>query len=807
MKFLTLTFRQFWRNRLFTALNIIGLSVGISASWIVYRIVSFENSFNTQIKDKDLIHQIVSRFEFDGKESGNAGVPTPFKTMFENDIPGIDFSVAVFRKNYQTVKVIQNAKAQFEADFEANANITTSNYFKLVNYSWLAGSPEKCLNEPKTMVLTDKKAQLYFPNTKPIDVLGRVVTFNDSLNYTITGVVKTLEYPADFNSELFFSFNKKNRDNDNWGSTSSDNLVFVKLKQGTEIANVMKLANAIATKNSAEKLKEWKAKRWHLSIPLSEIHFATDYGSNSRQASKTVLNTLLGIAGFLLLLAAINYINMAIAQIPSRAKEIGIRKTLGSSKGSLILRFLGETLILVLVSFGFSLLLTNVFFHFFDFSIPKGMFEFTDYQSIAFFSVAFILLVTLLTGIYPGIIISRFQPVEILKGSTISTVSGGLPSLKKGLIIFQFFVANVFIIGAFVMSKQLNFMIHKELGFDQNAVVTIDVPYKYFEMEGYKDKHFTLKQELKAMKEVKAVGLGNPLLSNSFSSNTYGYSDSKGKLVEQSLYRKNADEAIQKVYDLKLLAGRNVTMADTVREYVLNETAIKGFGFKTPQDAIGKFITEQGKSIPIVGVVNDFHSASFYDAINPIVFVADKNNLSCFNLKLSATDSKEWPLAIEKIKAVWSQFYPKEAFKAVFYEEVIDELYESEQQMAMIVNLATFITILISCLGLFGLSTFATIQRSKEIGIRKVLGASANSIIALLSKDFLILVLIGFILASPFAYYLAKMWLDKFVFHIPITVWFFMIAGLLALVIALLTVSYQSVKAALMNPVTSLKTE
>lgn len=348
----------------------------------------------------------------------------------------------------------------------------------------------------------------------------------------------------------------------------------------------------------------------------------------------------------------------------------------------------------------------------------------------------------------------------------------------------------------------------KDLGFDREAVLTFQVPYKLLLSEMHGEKQFALKEELKRLPEVAAVSLDDPLFNQDYSSNSVVYKGAKQE-INLNVYRKYVDTDLLGTYGMKLLAGRNLLPSDTVWEYVINETAAREFGFKNPQEAIGKFVTEQNndQSIPIVGVVADFHTATFTQKIEPVALMTQKDGTGSFNVKLASNKPADWQAGIQKMEELWKQAYPDAPFEYKFYDDMIAQFYESERRMTQIINLSTGIAILISCLGLFGLATLTAFQRTKEIGVRKVLGASIASIVGMLSKDFVLLVVIALVIASPIAWYFMDRWLADFAYHIDISWWVFALAGVAAMGIALLTVGYQSVKAALMNPVESLRSE
>jgi ABC-type antimicrobial peptide transport system permease subunit len=552
-------------------------------------------------------------------------------------------------------------------------------------------------------------------------------------------------------------------------------------------------------------------KRWHLLQPLSELHFGTDYRERERRVNKQVLFGLIGLAGFILALAVINYVNLASAQVPQRAREIGIRKTLGSRRRPLIVQFLGETAIITLLAFGLAYGLSRFFFSNFGDLIPEGIDQHVNWPLLVLFLIGLLVGVTLLAGLYPGWLITQFQPASVLRGQTGYTVSEGANrlTLRKSLIVFQFLIAQLFIVGALIVNQQLTYSLQADMGFVRDAVLTADTPWKNDEANRA-NKRFALKQELKRIPGVAAVSLGNQPASNSYSSNFHQYVGKKGK-VELNLFRKYVDADYINLYKLPLLAGRMLEPSDTTKEYMLNETAIKELGFSSPQEAIGKFIKENGgeanKVVPIVGVVRDFHTRSFKEKIPPIALMMNRDNVSTLNIKLASGQPADWQRTIGDIRNVWQRFYPDDPFDYQFYDQTLETFYKQERQLSRVVNLATCIAILISCLGLFGLATLMAHQRTKEIGIRKVLGASVAGVVALLSKDFLKLVMVAILIASPLAWYIMTKWLENFAYRVSIQWWLFALSGLLAIGIALATVSFQSIKAALVNPVKSLRAE
>ena len=805
--FLTVTLRQLWRNRLTTALNVLGLAIGISAAWIMYQYVAFEFSYDAQHPQRDRIYRVSSSFILDGKEAGNTGIPRPLPAAAAS-VAGVELAVPVFETGLSSVQAGGPASGNPRFEDIRNCILTDDRYFQLFPYRWLAGNPVGALAQPDQVVLTRERAAKYFPGVAPEYLPGQILTYNDTIPMRISGIVEDLAYPSSLIGREFRSNAGKKYSEKYWTGVNSGDQLFLLLAENADPGAVQTQINRISEENSREKLMQRKITRTHVLQPLSGIHFATEYGGSARTANKKVLFALAGVAGFLLLLACINYVNLATARIPQRAREIGIRKTLGSNRSNMLLHFLGETALVATASVLLAALLTKVFFNTFGDLLPEEVLKYVRYDQTVFFLAGLVLVVSLLAGLYPGWLITRAQPVRVLRGQVDAGPSSGRITVRQGLIVFQFAVAQLFIVGALIIGQQLHFMLNTDLGFNREAVVVFDIPWKLMDQPAYKDKHFTLLEELKKLPEVEKAALGDPLLSRSYSSNVHSYRNEKGEEVKRNLYRKWVDPDMIQLYELPLLAGRNLLPSDTMREYLINEAAVQAFGLGSPQEAIGKVLQEEeGQPIPIVGVVSDFHALSFAEKIEPVMLSTDRGNLSTINVKLASREPADWKNALAAVEAQWKQFYPSEPFEYSFYDETLAEMYKAQTDLSRIINLATAVALLISCLGLFGLATFMAYRRTKEIGIRKVLGASVAAITGLLAKDFLKLVLIAILLASPAAWWAMNKWLENFAYRIELQWWMFAGAGLAAIGIAFLTVSFQSIKAALTDPVKSLRSE
>lgn len=804
--------RSFWRTPLFPVLHIAGLAIGLSAAWLVWQYADFELSHNRRIPNGERIFRVISHFSGPDFSSSNAGCSAPIWTAAA-ELPGVKHSIPL--QQFSALMVTPEGVKKPFSD-QKKVYRTTPEYFDLIPYKWLAGSPATALSQPAQVVLTRLTGEKYFPRHQPEEMLGKTIRyqgFQDTIMATVTGVVEALDYPSSFQAEELLTAPQPKPDR--WGSVNSSDQVWLVLDEKANAAVVEKSINDLAAEKSAEAFKKWGMNRRHELQPLAAVHFDTRVGSHIRVANKTTLSVLSAVALFLLLLACINYINLSTARIPARSREIGVRKTLGGSKSGIIVGFLKETVLLCLLATGFAGLLTFAAFDYFKEDLPEDILKFIYWRTTVLFLAGLVALVSLVSGLYPGWLASRFQASALLRGQFTGQHAaqqrrGG--GLRSSLIVFQFFIAQVFIIGALVVGQQIHFMRHSDLGFDKEAVLTLNQPLMAYRDPALKDKLPLLAEAFGRLPEVQQVALGDPLLDQSFSSNTHEYIDATGQKKELNLYRKHADANLTDLYRLPLLAGRKLTTADSSRAYLINERAVRQLGFESPQMAIGQFLSEQGggdkkKKWEIIGVVSDFHSAGFTEEIHPMALVFEAENLNVLNVRLASTRPADWQQALQKIEAEWQKIYPNETFEAKFYDETLADIYESDLSLARFINLATSIAIFISCLGLFGLVTFMAWRRTKEIGIRKVLGATTASVVSMLSREFLVLVFIGFVLASPVAFYFLRNWLNNYAYRIELQWWMFAGTGLAALLVAALTVGFQSFRAAQANPVKSLRNE
>lgn len=808
-----IAFRVFGRHKLFTMINIVGLTIGISAALVIYVISAFDFSFDKFHPDSERIYRVVTNFTRSGESGATGGVVGALPDAVQAEVGGLTQSAPFYRFDQLNVAIPTSWANSIKFKNQENIIITDSRYFKLFSYKWLAGSSATALNAPNQVVLTSNQAKIYFPNLTTDQIIGRDVIYDDSIKTTVGGIVETFNEHTDFKAHDFISYQtaehlpnfNKQLSRDNWSSVSGKSQFFVRLTEGTSVARVEKQLNDLLKSHTSD--SENKDFKQQLALqPLSDLHFNEKYHGLGRTANKSTLYSLWAVAAFLLLLGCINFINLTTAQASNRSREIGIRKTMGSSRKQLILQFLSETFLITLFAVIVAMTLVPFILKAFNDFIPTGV---NAAQLLQPDMLVFLLLLTitvsLLSGFYPALILSGYQPVLVLKKQTHSTKTGNT-WLRKSLTVTQFVVAQFFIMATVLVSKQVYYALHKNLGFQKEAIVYVNIPHK--NNEATKKQVFI--NTLRSIPQIGMVSLGdNPPSSNSDITRDAVYIDGKHE-IKTSLDMKFADENYLSVYHIKLLAGSNIRSLDTLKQIVINATYAKILGFGSPQQAVGKFVDIDKVKTQIVGVAADFYQKSLRSAITPLAIIAadDKHAYTAhIALKPETAGGSEWKEAIATMQANWKQLYPNQEFNCSFFDEDIAKMYDSEQHMAVLLSWATGLSVIISCLGLLGLAIYTINQRTKEIGVRKVLGASVAQIVTLLSKEIIGLILLAFVLVSPLAWWAMHKWMEGFADRTAISWWIFALTGGCMLLIAILTSGFQTMKAALTNPVRCLRSE
>jgi putative ABC transport system permease protein len=811
--YLKIAWRNIVNNSVFTAINIFGLTVGIAACLVIFLIVNFELNFDKFHKDGDRIYRVYT--EFRGIFNGfNSGVSDAVPAFVQENFSGIESSTH-FHTYEATVTVKQNNSEPIRFEREGNMAIVGTEYFMVFDaYRWLVGNVES-LKAPHQVVLTLSKAQKYFGD-KPMDeIIGNEIIYNDSLSLSVGGIVEDLKGNTDFTFTDFISFATvehswlKNDYNFNeWASTNSHSQFFIKLEKGTLLSSVEAQLHTMHNEAVGHNSNNNDYVGWFLAQPLRELHFNKNLGifDQSRSvAHMPTLRSLIFIALLLLLIASVNFVNLSTAQATRRAKEIGLRKVMGGSRKMLVFQFLSESTLLSLIAVILALPIAELALIYFHEFIPKGVtLTYGDFSTISFL-LCMVVVVGLISGLYPAFVISAYQPVRALKDKVYSGSSSALSvALRKGLTIFQFTFSQTLIACAIVVTLQIGYMLKKELGFEKEAIVYFNTPW--FEQASKKD---VLVNELNQLAEIKAVSVHqSPPATKGYMTNTLTYKTEEGE-TKENVHRKVGDADYIPFYGLQFMAGRNYIPSDSARELVVNETYAKKLGFFPVDKVLGEQVSSGGSTnYTIVGVIKDFHFQSLHHQIQPLALYYGTTG-NCIALKFDSGEKQSVDIqhALDKLQAAWKNVYPDQPLKYYFMDEAVRIFYESEQKTAKLVTTATAITILISCLGLLGLASFTTVQRTKEIGVRKVLGATVSNIVILISKDFIKLVLIAFCMAAPMGYWLAQQWISDFAYRVEINIWIFVLTGLASVLIAFLTLSYQAMKAALTDPVNSLRYE
>ena len=807
--YLSVALRSFMRNKVFTLINIAGLAIGISASLVIFLIVQHEFSYE-DLKNKDRMYRVVTTLHFPDQEINNGGVPGPLHTAVEESVPGIEKSTA-FWMNYQMDVNITDGNNKSET-FKKQKDILYADegFFQMIPYTWLTGDPGDALNAPNQVVLSESRARVYFPYQDITRAVGRTITYDDSIQAVVTGIVADLNEVSGFKFSEFISMAtylddwKKYHDGDEWGSVNSTSQFFIQLEPGVDPERINEQLAELRKQHS----KEDDVPTEYTLQPVSDIHFNAKFDSmSSPHGHKPTLYGLLVVAAFLLLLGCINFINLTTAQSSQRAKEIGVRKTLGSSVGQMRLQFLSETFILATLAAIISLSISPLILRIFSGFIPEGLqFNLRQHPMILVFVAGLILVVGLLAGFYPAMVLSRLKAVLAIKNTSTEMNRNRGAWVRKGLIISQFVIAQFFIIATLIVGKQIRYSLNKDMGFNREAIINFSAPFNFYNPD---NKQFVLNDRLQGIPGIRNLSLaGSPPASKGTMSTTMEYVED-GKNMETTVEVKYADTSYFNLFGIRLLAGRNLQPSDTLKEYVINAFYCHFLGYDDPHDIIGKTIKRGDKNIPIVGVVNDINTKSVARAIGPLAFTSLRKYHTNFHIKLlpQGDASGSWNKTIDAIRAAYRDIYPEEEFNYSFFDDDIAAFYKKEQDIAQLLNWSAGLTIFISCLGLLGLVLFITTQRVKEIGVRKVLGASIGQLVVLLSSDLMKLVLIAFLIAAPIAWLVMNEWLANYAYRTDIGIWLFVLSGLLMFVIALITLSTQTIRSALVNPADSLRSE
>jgi predicted permease len=794
-------FRNLQRNKSYAAINMLGLAIGIAASLLIFLVIQFESSFDNFHKKKNSIYRIGTKFYTQDGYNYSGGISFPVAQALRIDFPQIKEVASIFRQGGQFT--IENESTGSKKLNEDNFYYVEPEFFTIFDFKWLSGSPQTCLNDPHSVVLTQATAEKFFGDWKT--AIGKTIKHENKTLYKITGILKNIPANTDFPLSVVAGYNAlqniyiKNNLND-WVSTFGGAYTFVVLPP--ELSS-KKLDAQLISFAKKHKPAEY-AKDAFVTQPLSEIHYDERYGNYPRHTFSHSLITALALIGlFLILVACVNFINLATAQAVGRSREVGVRKVLGSNRSQLAIQFLGETALITIAAVVIAIAMAESALPFVNQLLETKMtMNFISNPWLILFVVILAGLVTFLSGLYPAIILSGFNPITALKSKITSKMAGGI-SLRRALVVLQFAMAQILIIGVLIVVSQMNFFKNASLGFEKAYIINVPVPgdsITHTKMDYMRD-------QLLANNNIQNVSFSFATPSSETNDwNSDFKFDHSTKNTNFSANLKWADPDYFKTYNLQFVAGRPYYSSDTVREFVVNETLLRKLGIRNAQDAIGKQINfwDGNKVANIVGVIRDFNSYSLRQPMAPVVLSTWKDVYQTINIKIKSGAEKSVLPFVEKL---WNQAYPDYVYQYKFLDETIRNFYKQEEQLSQLYKIFAGIAIFISCLGLYGLVSFMAAQRTKEIGIRKVLGASARNIVYLLSKEFTLLIIIAFVISAPIAYYIMHQWLQNYTYRISLGASIFVLAIVSSVIIAWITVGHRAIKAAMANPVKSLRTE
>ena len=795
-------YRNLFRKRTSTFFNVAGLTLGITGSIVLFLLLHRTLTFDTFQSNYDRIYRVVSESDNNGEKFYTPGIPTVLPSAFKTDFPEVE-KAAFTRYDQDGLILLPQPSGEPKKYYEENGlAFTEQSFFDIFDWTPLHGDLNNALKNPNEVVVTKKIAQKFFERE---NVIGELINFNDT-DFKITAVVADNPSNTDFPFTMMFSYEtiRKESEEQGWGSTSSNNHNYFLLKKGVDIATLEARMKSFTDKHIGN--DNYDHRIFNIQ-PLSTVHYDTRYhGYSYNVTGKGEILLMAIIAVILVFTGCINFINLSTAEAIKRSKEVGIRKSLGSSRRQLIFQFLGETGIITFISILLALVLTQLVLSylnpFMDIDLSIDLF---NNPAVVVFLIVIFLLVSLLSGTYPAFIMSAYKPAMVMKSSSAQSAGGFL--MRRGLVVVQFVFSQFFIIGTIVLISQMKYLQTKDVGYNKDAIIVMSIP----EQESVKANEESKSSKMRALKnEIMRLG-GVEHASLSSTPPSSGHVNGTSFIMEGETEEQRKDTQLKTVdgdyitlYGLKLIAGKNLNDYDTATEYVVNRQFAQVAGFDNVQDIIGKRVRIWGRTYPIVGVVENFHTTSLHQKIEPTVLF---NRLSYYRTLSVKVNANNYQASIEGAKKLWENAYPKHIFEYTFLDERIREFYEGEEKKSIIMGSFSGIAIIIGCIGLFGLATFMANQRTKEIGVRKVLGASVQGIIFSFSKEFLVLIAIAFLIAAPLGWLFTNALLQEFEYRISVGPIIFATALIVTLIIALITVGYRSFQAATANPVDSLRSE
>lgn len=797
--------RNLWRNRITSAINVLGLTMGLSSCLFLYVNLKYENSFDTHQPKADRIYRVNNTNEYPSATIRTGNTQTMLAKAIRNEFPelagvtqitGADALVTI-DPGSENERIFEEARASlFFAD---------SLFLKHFDYNFIAGNPRTALDDPSSIVLTLQLVEKYYPSYigRESDLLGKEIELAETHRVKITGIIKTpskntnIPLKALVSIEIYYKINPWDRDN--WDNISQL-MTFVILKPNQLPSGIADRFPAMVRKyrtgSDAELTK-------YSLLNLKELHSSAEWGFyvGNYTSSPAIMIGLIAVGLFILISACINFINLQTAQSVNRAKEVGIRKVLGGSRGQLIFQFLIETAILTSISFLLALWITEFMLNAWNGLLTIVEMDLQLDLSVLAVGVALIAVVTLISGLYPAIKLSSYEPSETLKGkSLLNSKKNGTFSMRQVLVVVQFVISQILVIGTIVIAYQMSYFLNKDLGFTKENILHID------SYEPNERQINQLVQGLNSMPEISSFSLSSgPPVSNRYNTSFRILDAKEDELIKVS--NKFIDHRFLDHYNIELIAGRNFRPDEfdtTINGFIVNETLVKHLDLENQKDAVGRILLCYGVKAPIIGIIKDYHHKELNKEIDPLIMMPFQNQMNSVDVKVS---NQNVGTALPKLRKLWLEVFPNRVFKQESIDEYLEEFYIVEEIMFKSIRLFTIVAIIIGCLGLYALVSFMAIQKIKEIAIRKVLGASYLQLLNIFTKRFVLLILVAFVIAAPLSYLVMNLWLANYPYRITLGWEVFALGFLITMLLTAITVGYISWKAARANPADTLQYE
>lgn len=796
--YLITSLRNLAREKTNTIINIAGLTLGITGSLVLFLMVQHGTSYDKYHAKKDRIYRVVTKSKGNEGDNFTQGIPVALPEAFKNDFAEAEEVAFTSYQRNSLITITHNGQVK-KYEEPKGLVFAEPSFFKIFDRKILMGSAEKGLDEPNEAIISKKWALKYFDRE---DVINELVTYNN-LEYKIAAVMEDFPTNTDLPFDLMLSniTIKKQLDERGWGGISDTDNCYVLLRDDKSVANVEARMEAFV-KTHIGNGDVGDSENTFIMQPLLDLHSDSRFANYNAKLPKAAQIVFGLIAVFLLITACINFINLTTAEAVKRTREVGIRKVLGSTRKQLIFKFMGEAFLVTIIALTLSLAVAEILLGFVNSFMELSLtINLADIKVWGFLGILTII-VTLFAGLYPAIVVSAFKPALAIRNQIDNKRSSGY-TMRRGLVVLQFFISQFFIIGTIVLTQQMDYMQKQDIGFAKDAIITIPIPVHEEPVgQNGSSKMRTLKNEILRLAGVEKASLNyappsfNAVVGTGF--NMVGSTD------EYDTQVKSVDGDYLGLYNIQLLSGETLTDLDTATGLIVNEKLVKMAGFSSNEEIVGKEMSFWGKQLTVKGVVKDFNTQSLEKALEPVVMVNNIGDYRSLSIKMNPQEMQK---TIQLVQAKWEASYPEYIFSYKFVDEQIRDLYRGERKMSILLNVFSFIAIFIGCLGLFGLVTFMANQKTKEIGVRKVLGASVQSILLLFSKEFGKLIVIGFALAAPAAGFLMHMLLQEFEYKIELGPMIFLSGLLITFFIAFVTVGYRSFRASTINPVQSLRSE